>query len=131
MKHKIAELEGALLDYAVALALGHRLSVSDMYGLEVLDAETGHLVERTNYSTEWAHGGPLLERMEISVAASENADGSVEWSAQAGPFGDYIDVTLPLGDMGSPTALIAACRAAVAWKFGDEVDLPDAAKARK
>lgn len=114
MKHKIDTLEGRLLDAAVALALGH-------------------LVERAEYSTDWAHGGPIIERMQISVVAGEGLGGAtIEWSAEVGAFSDYLDVSLPLGrvNAGSPTALMAAMREFVAWKFGDEVDLPDALSAQ-
>jgi hypothetical protein len=99
MKHSVYELEGALLDDAVALALGVSL---DLRGL---------------YSRDWAQGGPIIERERIEICGK--ADG-VGWYAGAGdaPFTEEREFEA-LG----PTPLIAAMRAYVASKLGDEVDL--------
>ena len=58
-KHKVSELEGALLDAAVAKAEGR------------LEAWWN-----TNeaYSVEWSDGGPIIERERIEMAHYEEAE---------------------------------------------------------
>ena len=64
-------------------------------------------------STNWAQGGPIIEREKIATQfwVSEDA-----WEAliKGGFFASY-----------GPTPLIAAMRAYVASKLGDEVEVPD------
>ncbi len=115
MKHKTADLEGALLDAAVSRADGW--------------APDGmHYA----YSREWEFGGPIIERERITVIASQDPRHSAPtWSATVGAFEHYIDSMLPLDPKYSdrdgytgPTPLIAAMRAYVASKFGEDVELP-------
>lgn len=113
MKHKTAELEGVLLDAAVAKAEGCALTEYD---------DTGGPIS-FQPSALWEHAGPIIERERI---AAWKADG--DWcaavpgdSAYPGDC-DYIDVTRRDGSSG-PTPLIAAMRAYVASKFGEEVEL--------
>ena len=125
MRYKTKELEGTLLDAAVALA-------GD-------DAPLREYVQRTPggpwpfcrpYSTEWIAGGEVIERELISLVASMSVDmmGPLEWSATVGAFEHYIDESLPLGvyndNSGSgPTPLVAAMRAFAQSRLGAEVDL--------
>jgi hypothetical protein len=110
VKHKVSELEGALLDTAVAkaegLSLPHFVSAS-VHG----DAE-----REWSPSDTWEDGGPIIERERI---ACEYVGGPLGWEA-------LMDGTFKDQDHGlfGPTLLIAAMRAYVASKFGDEVDLP-------
>jgi hypothetical protein len=78
---------------------------------------------------DWKHGGPLIERERISLIASE-VQGEILWSASVGEFGHFIDSSLPLDEkysdhngLSGKMPLIAAMRAYVASKFGEEVDL--------
>jgi hypothetical protein len=111
MKHKVAELEGALLDAAVALADG---------------ADYQRLVDHCQLaagvkwspSTDWQYGGPIIERERIELFSPRRAPANNRWEARFAPDGDIVRV------MAGPTALIAAMRAYVAVKFGHEVDLP-------
>lgn len=119
MKHQVSELEGALLDAAVAKAEGETQQPPG----SGWDAA---------YSTDWMEGGPIIERERIAIWHC-NAEG---WGALhpesvglggfypgGGGAGTALDVSDGDGIAG-PTPLIAAMRAFVASKFGDEVELP-------
>ena len=106
-KHKVSELEGALLDVAVAKAEGR------------LEAWWN-----TNeaYSVEWSDGGPIIERESISVERVAYSDGSLrEWSAAVAVGSQYPE---EWKRWSGPTPLIAAMRAYVASKLGYVVELP-------
>jgi hypothetical protein len=127
VKHKVAELEGALLDAAVALAIGDpRIS---LWGAApwIDDGSTaGHGMTGRGFkpSSDWIDGGPIIERERIVMEPLEpRGVAPCDWSAfvmtvygHEGPEG----VARSLG----ATPLIAAMRAYVASKFGDEVELP-------
>jgi hypothetical protein len=98
MKHKVAELEGALLDAAVAKAD------------EVLVVYVEYCP-----SENWSQGGPIIECEQIEVGPSER-DG--QWFACLPKSPRDFNV----GAWGA-TPLIAAMRAYCASKFGDEVEL--------
>lgn len=114
MKHNTSELTGALLDAAVAKAEGKPFGLMSFdrdisQGITVQHPETG-LEVFYSPSTEWAHGGPIIERERIELLRSGG-----EWCAQAGSS---------VGAVGDgETPLIAAMRAYVAHKLGDEVEL--------
>ena len=136
MKNKTSELTGALLDAAVAKADG-RLVTQDEPGwskgeYKSLRKEYGgvHVVRwygqsgdlggwepitnKPSPSEDWRAGGPIIERERITVQASRAGD----WRAWVGD-GDSIPAPQGRGD----TPLIAAMRAYVAHKLGDEVEL--------
>jgi hypothetical protein len=136
MKHKVSELEGALLDAAVAKALGWQTGSNwcadpDRPGFFLLYGEPDEDSEGPHFSpsTLWQDGGPIIQREGIAIYRVQDG-----WSAvmpdsvnggSGGYFGnlDYIDVNPYDGSRG-PTPLIAAMRAYVASKFGGEVELP-------
>ena len=64
-----------------------------------------------DYSTNWACGGPIIERECIAIKAI--ATEPVHWRA-----GFYYQIK-------GPTPLIAAMRCYVVSKLGDVVDVPD------
>lgn len=74
--------------------------------------------ELCRYSTDWAQGGPIIEREGISTVSQ--GDGH-EWIAS---LWDYKIEDWHLHTTG-PTPLIAAMRCFVASKLGDEVDVPE------
>jgi hypothetical protein len=124
MKHKVSTLEGSLLDAAVAKAEGLPLSNEWKQG-DSCRVGTGEGDLRTFApSTDWAHGGPIIERERISISPYfRDPDG--QWSAgmplrQSPPPGVSYSRRPCLG----ATPLIAAMRAYVASKLGEEVDLP-------
>jgi hypothetical protein len=112
---KTSELTGAALDWAVAKC--EKLPVtSKQYDLR--------FIEEYAFSTDWAHGGPIIEREEISTAKLEEtlpdamSPHPTCWSAHIeGLFVRY-----------GPTPLIAAMRCYVASKLGNEVSIPEELK---
>jgi Protein of unknown function (DUF2591) len=122
VKHKVSELEGALLDAAVAKALlpiAMRLMPRSQW------REGYEPPPQLAYSTEWAAGGPIIEREGIAVYRVMHG-----WAAVLpGEFGgyggdrDYIDVQPSFSGERGETSLMAAMRAYVASKFGEEVEL--------
>ena len=99
---KVNELSGAALDWAVAKCVGlsHRL-----HG-------------RVPFSTDWAQGGPLIEREWIELTLNTDPGGG-EWVAQIAD-----DVPDGYHSATGPTPLIAAMRCYVTFKLGDEIEVP-------
>ena len=113
---KTAKLTAAALDWAVANCEGEL----SQHGGQV------HLVEskvrfyedtldiQYTPSTNWAQGGPIIERQRISTQTTEDywdADLTTESGAFIQSIGD--------------TPLVAAMRAYVASQLGGEVELPE------
>jgi hypothetical protein len=115
---KTNELTGAALDWAVAKCEGRDIVLLD-----------GEIVWRDEmrYSTDWAQGGPIIEREKIGVWFSDSViDAETDevvrgetWYAEGGD-GDHVRT--------GKTPLIAAMRCYVASKLGDEVELPEGVK---
>jgi hypothetical protein len=93
---KTSELQGAALDWAVAKC-------------EVGAEFIGEIDDPHFYSTDWAQGGPIVEREQIALYLG----GDDEWMADDG----WKRAT-------GPTPLVAAMRGYVAMKLGDEVEIP-------
>ena len=97
---KTSDLTDTALDWAVARCEG-------VIKGDALD--TGFILEGAyTPSTDWAQGGPIIEREGISLM-----DG---WSA-------YTENLRNLHQ--GPTPLIAAMRCYVASQLGDDIDIPD------
>lgn len=125
---KVCDLSGALLDYWVLRAEGWvddrlqdmQLTRNGEYciaGAAPKHAVSGHCWRSP--STDWAVAGPLIEREEISVYAS------VDWKSERQHsllhwVGVCERIFTRRGYIG-PTPLVAAMRAFVASKFGEEV----------
>lgn len=117
MKRRVADLEGAMLDAAVARAAGLVLdpewidvtTVDDLARGERRQVQGGPPVAPA-FSTDWAHGGPIIERERITLCGE-------------GDFWDAYVAGRLAGHVGA-TPLVAAMRAFVASKFGEEIDLP-------
>ena len=92
---KTDELTGAALNWAVAKATGEYKPVSV-----------------PQYSTDWAHGGAIIERERISVAWN-----MTRWVAWTGVI-----------EHKGETPLIAAMRCYVSGELGSEVDVPEEVK---
>jgi hypothetical protein len=118
---KTSELTGAALDWAVAQCEGRGFVFGET------DYTDGHTYQRgiaqatgPHYSTDWAHGGPIIEREGLSIRyAPKDARGA--WYAVQGP-NRFLS---PDHEGSGPTPLIAAMRCYVASKLGDDVDVPD------
>jgi hypothetical protein len=105
VKKKVAELEGgAELDAWVVRALGGSALVDS---LDALSLTRRVLIDP---STNWAYGGPIIERERIDIS---HLSGHESWLAKA-PGATKSEI----GD----TPLIAAMRAFVASVYGEEVE---------
>jgi hypothetical protein len=93
---KTSEMSGAALDWAVGQATGF---------------DNGDWLP--DYSTDWAAGGPIIEREGISVGTGLD---SPTWYANKGVMQHHHFGTTPL---------IAAMRCYVASKLGDDVEIPE------
>ena len=70
-------------------------------------------------STDWAQGGPIIERENINIETWHGA-----WQAELEFLPDD-DTHYRYGKGAGPTPLIAAMRCYVASKLGDTVDIPE------
>lgn len=107
---KTSELTGAALDWAVAKCEGEDYSPVITYN------GIGQEFPATNYSTDWAQGGPIIEREKISVEIKPHGYWMASFQYNYPDNKEF----LTLGD----TPLIAAMRCYVASKLGDEVEIP-------
>ena len=103
MKSKTSELTGAALDWAVAKCL----LPENWNDAEII------LGDDTDYSTNWALAGPIIEREGVSI----NLWGNDKWVANYCEAEQY-----------GPTPLIAAMRCYIASKLGDIIDIPEELK---
>jgi hypothetical protein len=115
------ELTGVLLDFWVAKAEG--LDPELMAGLgsapPIWHGKTmqGHVTgSDRKYSTDWAHGGPIIERERIDIEYGGNSGEDFNWRAFA-PTGSGATLVAMYGT----TPLMAAMRAYVAAKFGTDI----------
>jgi hypothetical protein len=134
MKIKTSELSGVALDWAVAQVVDRKLDTHQAkIGLYVdnWDANVNSKFVQWSPSTDWSQGGPLIERFCSRMATNGDRSGPDPdtgnhyedphvWSSCVG-LGSHGRVGYGQGR----TALIAACRAIVAAKLGDEVDVPE------
>lgn len=159
-------LEGAALDYAVALAEGYKFGApragADGFhlfplhkpGWETLGAvgytrANGFSENVPRFSTDWAAGGPIIERDQIFLdpphevhQANLRPDGSISgvwrsmetWHATVsartrtwskGPDDAALMAGGRVGRGEGATALVACMRAYVQSKFGELVEIPE------
>ena len=117
---KTAELIDTDLDYWVARAIGHNVSRGTS-GFTVLDWQRPGSPVRGNPfqpSTSWAQAGPIIEQAKIDIGPRPLGGWHAaiyDWSAPAGERWKAQKV-------GGETPLVAAMRAFVASKFGEEVE---------
>ncbi len=136
MKLKTKELTGRQLDHVVATLLGYQyvgartskqLAAGTSPCMDGMNSywrdPEGHLICGPcyglpyGYSTDWERGGPIIERERISLEQSEQPNK---------PFQAY--AYLPgheFDGLHGPTPLVAAMRALVRAKLGDEVEIPN------
>lgn len=118
---KVSELNGRLLDAWVARAEGHNVATIKQ-GSEVVGYQlyyySGDTPPLPEYSTDWADGGPIIERNGLEWERQSSDDGmSLGWLASIEPTAENRRPPWQWGE----TQLIAAMRAYVASKFGSEV----------
>jgi len=113
---KTSELTGTALDWAVAKA------AEEMFGFYSGDFYVAGEDAPYHPSTNWAQGGPIIERERIAVefVRRDEVDSALlVWSANK--YGTGYDEE-------GFTPLIAAMRCYVASKLGDEVEIPEGLK---
>ena len=114
MKLKTTELQGPALDWAVAKCEFPNANTKDIE-VWVQPLPCDDLEDfKFQPSTDWAQGGPIIERERISTQTTEDywdADLTTESGAFIQSVGD--------------TPLIAAMRCYVASQLGDEIDVPE------
>lgn len=122
MIYKTIELTGALLDAAVAKANGWHQSNGD-YVYMVEDEKSTRLmgisIDGYKPSSDWSIGGPIIDRECISIISS----GRDFHEAYVNLNTDHGELAERDAYANGPTAIIAAMRAYVAHKLGDEVEL--------
>ena len=118
MKIKTQDLTDAALDWAVAYAQG-RTPTLNMYSHGMVWhgwwlATGGEYERMPSYSTDWAQGGPLIEREGLLVRP-QPGNGWDSWKHGADE---------PCYSIG-PTPLIAVMRCYVSNCLGSEVEVPE------
>ena len=120
MKILTKDLIGPELDWAVAKCEGElyprgcvRLHYGRLFTIDPGDSETSDAWRKYDPSTDWAQGGQLRDKYDVGIE-----HGVPDGIPYAYLPGRYLD-----GSRGE-TALIALCRAIVAAKLGEVVQIP-------
>ena len=108
---KTSDLTGAALDWAVAKCEGHD---AHHYGGIVRTTMRGVFGPECHYSTDWAQGGPIIEREGLQLWKGGS------WNAAYGNSINPPDDEIFSGE----TPLVAAMRCYVASKLGYEIEIP-------
>lgn len=120
MKIKTSDLTGAALDWAVTQIEkpeACEYGVADWMGQRSKTVKDGEYVYRWHQS--WAQGGPIIERQEIALTlGNEQAHWGASTFAANGRQDRFVHGF-------GHTPLVAAMRAFVASKLGDEVEIPE------
>jgi hypothetical protein len=111
-KIKTKDLTGSALKWAVAKAEG--LIIHEVFDGHIIVLHD-NLTEYFEPFTNWAHGGPIIEREKITLTCM----GDIWVATRFNQEFHQSDSTA------GPTVLIAAMRCHVASKLGDEIDIPD------
>ena len=125
MKIKTSELTGDALDWAVALI--EYPEWKEQGYLEVFPYDL-HFDDGEVYSpsTDWAQGGPIIEREGIDLHRVTSSLWSASWWANnSGMANNPAQRFKHNVRTDGPTPLIAAMRCYVASKLGEEVEIPD------
>ena len=118
---KTSELTGAALDWAVAKCEGHEidslLGGAVWYWLKCSLTGALEVVDVFHPSTNWAQGGPIIEREKLDAFWNPQVDW---WSVAGWDERGKREVVIR-----DPSYLCAAMRCYVACKLGDTVDIPE------
>ncbi len=120
MKHKVSELSGGLLDAAVALARGNQVKIEEGRAYILVPYDDGSQINsgRTEWiyfgpSGLWKDGGPIIDKYDIQLGGYGTSR-----------YAEIRDEDAPWVPMWGETSLIAAMRAFVVSRLGEEVELP-------
>lgn len=120
---KVSELEGAQLDYWVGRAVGvtvgpYQMAVrgKPMQDCHIMPAGYPTLASTQpfQFSTNWAHGGPIIDREIRVIGHNYNGPG---WLASV------VSEDGTIYQQAGSEPLIAAMRAVVASKFGQVIEV--------
>lgn len=119
MRVKAIELNGVALDWAVASAINLPIEiVGESFQSSWLedrpDGSRSRVFGRYRPSKDWGHAGPIIENLSVALAYPRQINKN-QWEAQCWDNHSFAN---------GETALIAACRAMVASRLGDEVEIP-------
>lgn len=107
-KIKVSKATGVVLDWLV-----HTASWAEQPDIQVWKTDY-YDRNKHRYSTDWATGGPIIERKRISIEDVANR----EWSA-------WVSGILACQSQFAKTPLMAAMRCYVASELGAEVEVPE------
>ena len=122
---KTSELTDRALDYAVAKC-NQDWTDEDRWYNTIGYVDSGDPDDEPyDPSTNWALGGPIIEREKIEIRESNGKWIAMWWANNSGmaknPTQRFEFNYMTHG----PTPLVAAMRAYVASRFGDEVEIPE------
>lgn len=127
---KTSELTGAALDWAVAKSGGDLYPIGDVrtqdggvFTIQPGDWETPDHWHKYSPSTDWAVGGPILEKELMQVFIYAESSPNEPWFVEKNHFGRHHKAGRSYAR--GPTILIASMRCYCCSKLGDEVDIPD------
>ena len=120
---KTNQLTGTALDWAVAKCKYPELVWGSSIGIHHASHQIviPHLPEPQCYwnpTTDWAQGGPIIEIMGMGITRT-NKTNEEPWAACVAQY-PSADIYLH-----GATPLVAAMRCYVAYRWGDEVDVPE------
>jgi hypothetical protein len=87
------------------------------------DLDAGEYGPGFSPATDWAHGGPVIEREEVELTFDRPNETDTLWRAEMFDL-KGVSIAYEYG----PTPLIAAMRCYVASKLGDEIEIPEELK---
>lgn len=126
---KTAELIGPALDWCVCMVVDGA-KYHDDYGRATLVMPGAaammdglkrprYAASTPDYSTDWAQGGPLIDKFDIAINGGVASGGRVIYATlRAVDDGD------PFSTATGSTRLVAACRAIVRKELGDVAQVP-------
>ena len=134
MKVKVSEATEIQLDWMACEAAG----MFDAYpkygeGRKFLQMHRGNSAAYVHPTTDWAQGGPIIEREGVNLSIDYQDDALSNDMVQLGWKGNLWNNSVP-GTAGflqwayGPTPLIAAMRCFVISKLGDTVEVPEELK---
>ena len=114
---KSYDLTGGALDWAVATALGHTVIIDG--NMWIVDSAMRHEVP-SPYSEDAVETLCMLKEYKISLMYVEEDD---PYPIDDGPW----SANIPGQEYGytGPTPEIAICRCVVAYKLGEDIEIPD------
>lgn len=131
MKIKVSEATPIQLNFLVAKCEGYRVEHNYQYteGRQFngwWQCGPYHWQSLCGYSTNWSQGGPIIEREGIAIDCLRTCGQIDGWIAATEQLMEDTEdeYSVPI-EFHGPTPLIAAMRAYVASKLGDEVEIPE------